>query len=178
MPAGARTYQAVSTAAIGVLVALSMASAASGQVSSVDGPSYRLRPSNRAARDLLSAGIARSAAFRAIVTELERSDLVVYVEARSMSLPGAFQLVAVTPGCRYVRVSVRTPGLPNEQVAWLAHELWHAAEVARAPDVVGQASLRRFYERVGDGGRHSDRAESPAAQAAWVRVLGEMRAGK
>jgi hypothetical protein len=137
-----------------------------------------LRAVNRGAAALLQAGSARSSTFRALAAAIDRSDLIVYVDARPAALPGSLQLVAATPACRFVRVLVRTPGLPSEQVAWLAHELRHAVEIAEAPEIRDQDSLRRYYQHVGDGGRYTDRAESSAAQAAWLEVLLEMRRTK
>ena len=125
---------------------------------------------------LLRAGVARSATFRAIVETLEGSDLIIYIEARPIRLPGQFQFLAASPGCRHVRVSVRTPGLDTEQVAWLGHELWHAVELAEAPDVRNQAGLLRLYQRIGMAGASGTTAEPTKAQEVWTTVLYEARA--
>lgn len=135
----------------------------------------RLRSADREAAALLETGWARSVTFRDLVAAIDRSDLIVYVETRPEQLPGQLQFVVATPACRFVRVSIRTPGLPREQVAWLAHELRHAVEIATAPEVRDQATLRKYYERVGYAGRYGDRAESSAAQAAGLQVMLEMR---
>jgi len=52
-----------------------------------------------------------------------------------------------------VRVAVRLPGLENELVCTLAHELQHVVEIADAPEVRDTRSLLRFYDRIGWGGR-------------------------
>ena len=135
----------------------------------------RLRSADREAAALLETGWVRSATFRDLVAAIERSDLIVYVETRPENLPGQLQFVAATPSCRFVRVSIRTPGLPRERVAWLAHELCHAVEIAIAPEIRDQATLRKYYERVGAAGRYSDHAESSVAQAAGLQVRLEMR---
>ena len=119
--------------------------------------------------------MARSATFRAIVETIEHSDLIVYVETRAIRLPGQLQLVAATPGCRHIRISVRAPGLDTEQVAWLGHELWHAVELAGAPEVRDQTSLLRFYQHMGRREVETT-AESPKAQHIWTTVLYEARA--
>jgi hypothetical protein len=179
MAEDARAIRWVSTRLAAVaLLAMLTPSVASGQSWSSEPVAIRVRPASREALGLLNAGSARSATFREITATIERSDVIVYVETRPSSLGGDLQLAAVTPACRYLRVSVKTPGLPNEQVAWLAHELWHAVEIAGTPEVRDQASLLRFYARVGSAGRYTNRAETSAAQATWVRVLREMQDGK
>jgi hypothetical protein len=135
----------------------------------------RLRAADPKAARLLSAGAALSPTFRSIMDALEHSDLIVYVETRPLRLPGQLQFVAATPVCRHVRISIRAPGLDTEQIAWLAHELWHAVEIARASDVRDQAGLRHLYERLGDGGRYADSMESGMAQGVWTKVLYEVR---
>jgi hypothetical protein len=106
---------------------------------------------------------------------LEDSGVIVYVETRPLRLPGQLQLVAAAPGCRRLRVSIRTPGLDIDQTAWLAHELWHAVEISGATEVRDQASLLRLYQRIGGGDRHGDSAESWKAQQIGTKVLYELR---
>jgi len=137
-----------------------------------------LRAGDVKAAALLAAGAARSETFRGLVDAIEHSDLIVYVETRPLRLPGQLQLLAATPVCRHLRVSVRIPGLDTDLIAWLAHELRHAVELAGAPEVTDQASLRRFYQRIGAGGRHDDKVESSAAQETWTKVLCEIRDSK
>jgi hypothetical protein len=141
----------------------------------VPGPS-RLRAADPAAAALLRGGMARSATFRAIVETLEGSDLIVYVETRPIRLPGQLQLLAPTPGCRHVRISMRTPGVDTELVAWLGHELWHAVELAGAPQVRDQAGLVDLYRRIGGVDSSGTVAESAKAQDVWTKVLYEARA--
>ena len=141
-----------------------------------DAAPSRLRAADTTAAALLRAGMARSATFRAIVETLEGSDLIIYIEARPIRLPGQLQFLAASPGCRHVRVSVRTPGLDTELVAWLGHELWHAVELAEAPDVRNQAGLLRLYQRIGMAGASGTTAETAKAQEVWTTVLYEARA--
>lgn len=136
----------------------------------------RVRAGDASAAALLRGGLSRSATFRAIVATIERSDLIVYVGTGSIRLPGQLQLLAATPGCRHLRVTIRRPGLDTEMVAWLAHELWHAVEVAQAPEVTDQASLLAFYKRIGYGGSWDGTVESVKAQDIWTTVLREARA--
>ena len=136
----------------------------------------RLRAADATAAALLQEGLERSATFRAIVETIEGSDLIVYVETRPIRLPGQLQLLAATPGCRHVRISVRTPGLDTELVAWLGHELWHAVELAGAPEVRDQAGLLRLYQRIGMAWDSGTMAETAKAQEVWTTVLYEARA--
>ena len=142
---------------------------------SVSGPT-RLRAADPTAAALLRGGLARSATFRAIVETLEGSDLIIYIEARPIRLPGQLQLLAATPGCRHVRISVRVPGVDTELIAWLGHELWHAVELAGAPNVRDQASLLGLYRRIGMAGASGTTAETAKAQEVWTTVLYEARA--
>ena len=162
-----------------LLMAVRLADTASaqGRPAVEPGPG-RVRPADSKAAALLAAGVATSPTFKAIVESLDHSDLIVYVESRPLKLPGQLQLLAATPACRHVRVSIRTPGLDNERIAWLAHELWHGVELSRAPEVRDQAGLRRLYARIGRSDRYGDNAESAAAQEVWKKVLYEMQRAK
>ncbi len=162
---------------VGLLLAAGVgARPAYGQDAGQASASTRVRATDRKATTLLEEGVRSSATFREIVGQLEKSDLLVWVGTQPIKLPGQMQFLAATPTCRHVRVTVRVPGLDNEELAWLAHELWHAVEVAGASDVKDQASLQRLYERIGDGGRFTGVVESTKAQEVWTKVLYEVRA--
>jgi len=149
------------------------------QESLAPGATSRLRAADKKAAALLEAGKARSATFRLLTDAIEQSDLVVYVEARQLTLPGQLQFVSATPGGRYLRVSVRLMGVDNELLPWLAHELWHAVEIAGAPEVRDRASLLRFYEQIGGGFRSGGTVEMETvkAQETQATVLNELRTG-
>ncbi len=163
----------VTCAVVGMVLA-GQAAAAQGSLASA---TSRLRPKDKKATALLEAGTARSATFRRLIEVLEQSDLVVYVETRRLALPGLTQFVCATPGARYVLVSVQVQGLDNDLVPWLAHELWHAIEIAGAPEVRDAASLKRFYEKVGRGARGdgATQLETLKAQETRTTVLDELR---
>jgi hypothetical protein len=158
-----------------VVGAVILAANAQGQ-ESVQASPPRVRAGDVKAAALLRDGQARSATFRALIETIEQSDLIVYVQTRPLRLPGQLQLVGATPGCRHVRVMIRTPGLDTDMIGWLGHELWHAVELARAPGVRNQESLLRYYQRIGSGGRHTSTAETGDAQAVGTKVLSEVRA--
>ncbi len=159
------------------VVAMALAGQAVWAQDNLATPTSRLRPKDRKAAALLRAGDARSATFRRLLEALEGSDLVLYIETRRLALPGQTQLVCATPSARYVLVSVQVQGLDNDLVPWLAHELWHAVEIAGAPDVRDAASLRRFYEKVGRLARvdGATQVETLRAQETRTTVLDELR---
>ncbi len=76
-----------------------------------------------------------------------------------------------------VMVSIRVPGIHNDLIPWLAHELCHAVEMAAAPEVRDGATLRRLYEQIGGGYRVGDAVlmETVKAKATQRAVLAELR---
>ena len=160
------------------LVAMVGVQQAYAQVDSASPEPSRFRPMDRKAAELLEAGKFRSATFRRLAESLERSDLIVWIATGHLQRPGQLQLIAATPRSRYVRVAVRLPGLENDLVSTLAHELQHAVEIAGASEVRDHASLRRFYERVGEGrpAGAGVEVETAAAQRIGMKVLNELLA--
>ncbi len=134
-----------------------------------------IRPTDRKTAELLRSAVTRSPTVKAIVDTLEHSDVIVWIETGAIHLPGKLQLLAASPVCRHVRITIRVPGFDSEEIAWLGHELWHAVEIARAPEVRDQASLERLYERIGYGNRLNHQMESSKAQEIWSKVMREIR---
>jgi hypothetical protein len=104
---------------------------------------------------VLSQGAEASATFRALVTQLEHSDVVVYLEyERCMRrdgrrLAGRLTFVSAAGGFRYVLVRIRSMPSLDQEIAIVAHELQHAVEVANHPAIVDAASMLREYSRFG-----------------------------
>jgi hypothetical protein len=161
-----------------VLLAIVGVQQAYAQDGSASPEPSRLRPMDRKAAGLLEAGKFRSATFRRLADSLERSDLIVWVATGHLQRPGQLQFIAATPRSRCVRVAVRLPGLENGLVSTLAHELQHAVEIAGASEIRDQASLRRFYERIGEGrpAGVGVEVETAAAQRIGMKVLNELLA--
>lgn len=161
-----------------ILVAIVSVHQAYSQAGSDSAEPSRLRPMDRKAAALLKAGKVRSATFRRLAESLERSDLIVWVAAGHMQHPGQLQFIAATRYSRYVRVGVRLPGLENDLVSTLAHELQHALEIAGASEVTDHASLRRLYQRIGRGRPAGEvvEVETAAAQKIGMTVLNELLA--
>ncbi len=122
---------------------------------------------------LAASAVERSPLIATFVKELERSDVIVYLElltAPHGELHAWTTFVAWTGGNRYLLLQVdgRDTG-PSERIAMLGHELCHALEVARAPQVHDTASFRRLYEDIGTQWG-PDRFETADARAAERRV--------
>ena len=138
----------------------------------------RIRPANPRLAALLAEGLARSTTFSRLVEALERSDLFVYLDTGSLSVPSQLQFAVATSAGRYVRITLNDgPQLEDHLVAWLGHELQHAVEVAGAPTVRTPATLKRFYASFAH--RMSDEAWcTPGAQRVTGLVLAELSANR
>ncbi len=140
-------------------------------------PERHLRATDGRVERLIAEGLRRSSTFAGLVSALDRTNVIVYIQP-SMALPrtvaGRTCLVHTAHGQRYLRIQIRLD-LPNtETIALIGHEVRHALEIAEAPEVVDQASLLRFYKRIGDRGDRWDEFDTPAARAAGHRVLTEL----
>lgn len=115
-------------------------------------PERRIRAMDQRVARLLSDGVRRSTTFAALVSALQGTDVIVYIEANNhlpARLGGRLLLQAVTERERYVRVQVRAALPPNQAIEVIAHELQHAIEVAQNPSVVDEKGLLDLYQRIG-----------------------------
>jgi hypothetical protein len=101
----------------------------------------------------LREGCARSATFRAIVEQLEVTSTIVYVEHGvcgfghfKACLPNAITVVGNT---RFLRIIVEPGTGGAEQLALLGHELQHALEIARAPNIRSADDVSSLFQRIG-----------------------------
>lgn len=94
----------------------------------------------------------RSASFGELVATLDMLDAVVYVEEGRCRHRGlrACLVFMPTPGGRHLLIRIDPRQQMRSVVAQLAHELYHAVEVARRPEVHDPASLRALYEEIGE----------------------------
>jgi hypothetical protein len=93
-----------------------------------------------------------SRTLRALVDELERSDVIVHVvamEPRADQLGGRLAFVHAASGVRILRIAINPRLPPARRAALLGHELQHAVEVAQAPSVVDVASFAELYRHIG-----------------------------
>ena len=156
------------------------ASADTSRPFSHDNPHLRVRPTSALGRQVLVAGLARSATFRRLVQRLEQSDVIVYVQLQPVmpsDIGGVLQFMGRAGTDRYLRVSISSLHHLNVLVALLGHELQHAAEVADAPDVVTSDHFEELYRRIGVPSGPG-RFDSSAARAAGLTVQAELRTGQ
>ena len=119
----------------------------SGSVSS----STAIRLSNDRIREVFAFAMSHSPSFRDLVATLEQTEHVVYVEegrCRGVEHGSCLQVPLRASKTLVVRMNPRLP--MRAAAAQLAHELYHAAEVAREPDVTDEASMRELYARIGE----------------------------
>jgi len=115
-------------------------------------PAPAVRPLNRDAELLLAEARRRSPTIARLLSALDASDMVVYLDVRLMPRcqTGRLRLVASNGPRRFVKVDVSATARWDEALGWLGHELRHAVEVASAPDVRDDGSLERLYRRIGN----------------------------
>lgn len=161
-----------------LLIALMVAVAGAAEASAPPQAWHHLRCLTGASQRLAAGAAERSPLVAALIGELEQSDVIVYLDVVTSPPDGEFRasttFVAWTGGMRYVLVQVDAYlTLPIEQIAMLGHELAHAVEVARAPQVHDAAGFRRLYGEIGTEWRPGH-FETTNAQAAERRVRDEV----
>jgi hypothetical protein len=112
----------------------------------------RIRTTDRRIHTLIDQAIDVSPSLRALVERIERSDVVVYVQCQRYSASraaGRLTFISAAGGLRYVMVRLMRLDSRAQQIALLAHELQHAAEIAETPAIVDGPSLAREYQRFG-----------------------------
>jgi hypothetical protein len=137
-----------------------------------------IRCESESLREALRLGLTDSPTFRATADELARSNLIIYLETNTIlprGLDGMLRFVTTAGGFRYVRISIRPHLTSNVLVAMIGHELQHAVEIARAPEVVDEASMGRLYSRIGFSCEKPVRFDTLAAILAGTQVLRELR---
>jgi hypothetical protein len=139
-----------------------------------------VRSESRDIRALIRNSAERSPTVRALLEEIDRSDMIVYVSLRTFSsqmLDGRIGFIAGSRGGRLLAIELACPRTRDAQIATLAHELHHALEIARAPWVVGAETLARYYETIGmatDSARDRLTFETEAARETAARVRREL----
>ena len=132
----------------------------------------RVRASDSRTAVLLTKGLQRSATIRQLVQQLERGDVIVYIEMQptlKRRLAGMLTWITNTKTHRYVRVSIN-PELNTEiAISTLGHELQHALEVANAPAIVSAQTLEQYYAAHGD----SSSAERNGWDTQAARLAGD-----
>ena len=124
-----------------------------------------VRPASARARVLLEKTLLDSPTVRALSADLAATDVIVYVELTSSPRieRAATMFVVGTRERRFLRISINASLSPWDLGPLLAHELCHALEIARAPEVRDRFGLRALYQRIGRVEADSTRFESAAA---------------
>ncbi len=102
-----------------------------------------LRPMHERVEMLIATGMDRSATFRQLVRRIERSDVIVYVEARHDmrdGVGGSMRFIARSATDRFVRIQLNADYSNHTLVALLGHELQHVVEVADHAEVQSPAT--------------------------------------
>ncbi len=145
----------------------------------------RVRPQSALVEQLLEEGEQNSPTFARLLTEIERSDVIVYIEVRTdpaFDVGGQLTFMTFQGDQRFLHVrldagtSVRGAVFARQidLIALLAHELQHALEVADAEDVQDIESFEALYQTIGmSRGRH--RFETQAARDTGAQVESELR---
>jgi hypothetical protein len=165
-------------ASVGVCLLILCRSAAAEDVVR---PSH-VRAESPEVRALIADAAERSVTFRALVDGIERSNVIVYVRVRlfnSQMLDGRIGFLGSHPGVRFLAIELACPRRRELQLTTLAHELQHALEIARAPWVVGPATLAQYYGQIGNeiGGGTALTFETDAARRTGARVRLELLGG-
>jgi hypothetical protein len=142
----------------------------------LESPLRHVRGTGAYVNELLRDGFHRSPTFAHLMSRIERSDVIVYVELMPTlppGLDGRLSLSSRAHEFRYLRIQLAPRGTFDEMIATVGHELQHAAEVAEAPDVRDQSAFVALYERIGlRSGWHQ--YETVKAQAAGRQVRKEL----
>src|SRR5215472_211854 len=118
----------------------------------LESPTRHVRTTNPYVSKLLRDGFYRSPTFARLVTRLERSDLIVYVELlprMPSGIEGRMMMMPRTHDHRYVRIQMGMQGSATDDIALLGHELQHARELADAPGVIDMTGFVALFERIG-----------------------------
>jgi hypothetical protein len=140
-------------------------------------PERRVRAADARVQGYLAEGLQRSTTFARLLSELNASDVIVYIE-RVMTLPretmGRLTMVPSPSRQRYLRIQIRSDLSVMEAIALIGHEMRHALEVASAPAVRDTDGMIKLYEKIGhsSGGEHV--YDTTAAQDAGRKVRREL----
>jgi hypothetical protein len=134
----------------------------------------RVRPLDPVAAMAFAQGHEKSETFRALVAELEASDLIVHV-VTAVGLPGGVagttRFAGSLGGARYVRIDLAGMLIARQRVSILAHELQHACEIARS-GAGSSGAIDALYRGIGTtatipGGSKPRRPKPQAGRCGW-----------
>jgi hypothetical protein len=135
----------------------------------------RVRALDAPVRELIEIGAERSETFRRLLTLIEATDGLVYVERARCRLKVPACLMFPSAGSeqtRVLRIYIDDRKSDRDAIASLGHELQHALEVLQEPAVRSTAAMHLFYHR--QARRLGDTFETNAAIVAGDSVRAEL----
>jgi hypothetical protein len=151
--------------------------AGSGVVAEGPSPLPRVRSSDSALAGLIAQATRGSETFRRLITSIQASNGIVYVEPGRCGhgVRACLKIwMQVSGPNRFLRIVIdRSPSDRDLQVMGsLGHELQHAVEVLSEPAVTKGATMYNFLRRTASN--HSNRFETTAAVNAGNDVIDEL----
>jgi len=126
-----------------------------GQVSHADPgnrSTSRIRFDNDRINEVFRQAMKQSPSFGDLVATFEALDRLVYIEegrCGNSEFRACLHIVRA-PDSRIVLIKIDPRQQLRSVILQLAHELYHALEVAREPTIVDAVTLRSLYERIGE----------------------------
>jgi hypothetical protein len=142
--------------------------------------SPHLRVLDQPLKTLLDRGAAQSPTLRGLLVEVEATPVLIFVEC-AVKLPsgvgGRMNFVTSVNRMRFVRVAIDCSLTERWQTTLMAHEIQHALEIGRRPEVDDVEAMEELYEEIGiptvrdRAHRHFETAEAMAVQRAVEQEL-------
>jgi hypothetical protein len=111
-----------------------------------------VRTADAEIQSAISACYIHSLTCHRLIDEIESSSTVVYLTPGQCAVVrggSCLRFITALPSARYLQIILDRDLTGGQLLTTAAHELQHAVEVVRAPQVVDRASFRRLYERIG-----------------------------
>jgi hypothetical protein len=132
-----------------VIVALSLLTMQSPQPAAIVPPPH-VRPQGVRSDEILKDAVQRSPTVAGLVKTIERSPLIVFIElAYDRDDLGRTTILAANDIARLLHVQLNGKLSTDRLVEVLGHELSHALEILREPEIRDDWSLARVYTRMG-----------------------------
>jgi hypothetical protein len=157
-----------------VIVAFSLLTMQSPQSATIVPPPH-VRPQSVRSDEVLTDAIKRSPTIAGLVQTIERSPIIVFIElAYDREDLGRTTILAANDIARLLHVQLNGRLSADRLVEVLGHELTHAIEILREPEIRDDASFARVYTRVGFEMQRGH-FETDAAQQAELLVHTELK---
>lgn len=118
-------------------------------------PIERVRSTNPRIRAAIAEGYATSNTFRRLVDGLQKSDVILHIEAGDCGCDRAracLGFVSYAGGTRYLRSRVNLRQIQRALIQEIGHELHHASEVAAAAQVTSPEHFAQLFEALRSSG--------------------------